>query len=291
MTFQGADTDQLRATATAFERGATSLETLLTTLSGVVSAVDWQGPDADRFRSDFERLVQQADVTASDVAERGSRLEQEAEEQDEASSGGGAGADAGPGGPTPLDRIRRIFGGLSSSDETSDAEKKFREVSKEIFNKVADKVGDSRELPTWARRLTKGVAAGVNVYPEMEEMYQHLAAGETGLAIGDGFEIVWGAAPHPVAALGSMANEEFTGPGEDATSPFEKWGQIQEESFGARYGEKVGGDISHLLGFEDEGTMDNLITSGGGVAGWTTFSAFGPTGFLNQASGVWNSRD
>ncbi|MGN7212614.1 hypothetical protein [Brachybacterium paraconglomeratum] len=42
MTFQGADTDQLRATATAFERGATSLETLLTTLSGVVSAVDWQ---------------------------------------------------------------------------------------------------------------------------------------------------------------------------------------------------------------------------------------------------------
>ncbi|MFI8777596.1 WXG100 family type VII secretion target [Brachybacterium paraconglomeratum] len=291
MTFLGADTDQLRETASAFERGAASLEALLTSLSGVVSAVDWQGPDADRFRSDVDQLLRQALTTTGRVSKRATALEEEAEEQDEASSGGDAVRGTGQGGLNPLDRIRRVFDGLSSPDETAGATEKIREVSEKIFDKVADKVGDSRELPTWVRRLTKGVAAGVNVYPEVEEMYQHLAAGETGLAIGDGFEIVWGGAPHPVAALGSMLNEEFTGPGEDDTSPFEKWGQIQEESFGARYGEKVGGDISHLLGFEDEGTMDNLITSGGGVAGWTTFSAFGPTGFLNQASGVWNSRD
>lgn len=287
MTFHGADTEQLRETASVFERSATSLDVLLTALAGVVGATDWQGQDADSFRANFDQLHRAAGDTTSRVAERAARLRAEADEQDEVSSSDGGAPSAG----FPFDEIRKLFGGADGSGGPGDAYEEIRDHAKDILEKVADRVSDSPDTPSWAKRLVKAGVPAVSAIPEMKEMYQHLSAGETGLAIGDGFEIVWGAAPHPVAEAGSAINEHFTGPGENDISPFERWGQIQAESFGAKYGEKVGGDISALIGFEDGSTADNLLTSGGGVLGWTTYTGFAPTSFLNQASGVWNSRD
>lgn len=85
--FQGADTDQLREHAELMRDRAQGLEGIRTRLSMLVSyGADWEGPDADAFRERWHsEIAPRFDEQVGAIEERGTSLEDEAEQQDEAS--------------------------------------------------------------------------------------------------------------------------------------------------------------------------------------------------------------
>lgn len=93
MTFLGADTEALRAQAELTGTGVRRLEGLSVRLGIVVHAADWIGPDADRFREDFEnRVRERIEEALEDLRRRLEELQREAEEQDQASEDDGGGS-------------------------------------------------------------------------------------------------------------------------------------------------------------------------------------------------------
>jgi uncharacterized protein YukE len=79
MGFYGADVDQLRALSTALSQRSEELEAIASRLGHRIEQVQWRGPDADRFRADWQgshlaalrraiRLLQDAAGQAGDNA-------------------------------------------------------------------------------------------------------------------------------------------------------------------------------------------------------------------------------
>ena len=94
--FFGADTGALRDYAQRVQTGSGRLLELRSSLATQVGSVEWIGPDADAFRSDFSsRISALFDQIGGDLDRRRADLETHAEEQDEASGvdGGGGGGD------------------------------------------------------------------------------------------------------------------------------------------------------------------------------------------------------
>lgn len=101
--FLGADTDALRTFAERATTGGDRLGELCETLTSTVGAVEWVGPDAEAFRSDFTSRAVSAFTAAQDaLGARGQEADAHAEEQDRTSEGddasGGDGASKGEGG-------------------------------------------------------------------------------------------------------------------------------------------------------------------------------------------------
>lgn len=92
MAFLGADTEALRAQAELTGNGARQLEGLALRIGIAVRTATWIGPDADRFRNDFEsRVRERIEEALEDLRRRLEELQREAEEQDQASDGDGGG--------------------------------------------------------------------------------------------------------------------------------------------------------------------------------------------------------
>lgn len=93
MTFLGADTEALRAQAELTGNGARQLEGLALRIGIAVRTATWIGPDADRFRDDFEsRVRERIEEALEDLRRRLEELQREAEVQDQASDGDGGGS-------------------------------------------------------------------------------------------------------------------------------------------------------------------------------------------------------
>lgn len=114
MSFQGADTEQLREQAASTRRGGQRIEDLLTTLDGAVHGAAWTGPDAEEFRRAWSADAVSAARHACDLLDQKAlQLDQDADEQDRCSEdGAGSGGDRGgpggqDGGPTsPWDALQ-----------------------------------------------------------------------------------------------------------------------------------------------------------------------------------------
>jgi len=96
MSFFGADVEQLRSLSTELRHQSDELESIASRLSTRIEQVTWRGPDADRFRSDWQgshlaalrravRLLQEAAGQALDNARQ----------QEDTSQGGGGGVAGG----------------------------------------------------------------------------------------------------------------------------------------------------------------------------------------------------
>lgn len=86
MTFYGANTQQLTEYGTSLDNGAVRVEELIDSLQSVVHATEWIGPDADRFREEFQNMREAlARAVCDALRERARTCEENAEEQDEAS--------------------------------------------------------------------------------------------------------------------------------------------------------------------------------------------------------------
>lgn len=102
VTFLGADTQQLRETATTMAQRAQEIDALRTALRGAVDGVAWTGPDADAFRALAHRVLDsRAPQTVQRISELAQLLQQEAEEQDTTSDSDGEGS-TGPDRTPPL---------------------------------------------------------------------------------------------------------------------------------------------------------------------------------------------
>jgi hypothetical protein len=96
MALIGADTEQLRSTATRIDTGAASLEESARMLTGLIGGgTNWRGPDAERFRQQWTGVSAPSIARAAEALRRGSdELRRNAQEQEQAS--GISVASAGP---------------------------------------------------------------------------------------------------------------------------------------------------------------------------------------------------
>ncbi|RDH76832.1 hypothetical protein DVS77_18465 [Mycolicibacterium moriokaense] len=101
MAYYGADPGQLRALAAQFNKGAAALESHAMTLHSMIgSATSWQGPDAERFRSqwtgrDFKAMSAAITMLRSSAQD----LKRNADEQEDV-SGGSVGAQSSSAAPS-----------------------------------------------------------------------------------------------------------------------------------------------------------------------------------------------
>lgn len=86
MAFWGADTDQLKTLSTKLQQGSAEIEKQRSALSSALQATDWKGPDADKFRADWEsnHAAQLAKI-AQALDEAGKQASRNAQQQEEAS--------------------------------------------------------------------------------------------------------------------------------------------------------------------------------------------------------------
>lgn len=90
----GADVEQLRLLARKFAASGSNLLDLAKTLDYLINSPEmWSGPDAERFRSDWNGRDKSAVIRSADALNDGaSTLTRNAAEQEQASAGGGASA-------------------------------------------------------------------------------------------------------------------------------------------------------------------------------------------------------
>lgn len=86
--FWGADTEQLQDLYRSFERGSDSLEDEFRRLGNSMFSFNrpaWEGPDAEAFYAEWERISNEAHKLYHTIEEMGRQLREEAQEQDDAS--------------------------------------------------------------------------------------------------------------------------------------------------------------------------------------------------------------
>lgn len=90
MSMHGADVEQLRATATQFNKSASVLESSASTLHSLINgSTQWRGPDAERFRSEWSGVSARSLSAAVETLRRASdELRRNADQQDQASGEG-----------------------------------------------------------------------------------------------------------------------------------------------------------------------------------------------------------
>lgn len=120
----GADPEQLRSLSNTVARAADQLTQIASQISSQLSSTRWQGPDADRFRAQWNSSsMKSLRSTAQGLQTASAALQRNAQEQDEASAaGGGSIAAAGthtadPG--TPSVTEDGIYDGLSIASGTN----------------------------------------------------------------------------------------------------------------------------------------------------------------------------
>lgn len=85
MAVYGQDIEQVQQLATQLNSKAEEIQSVISQLSSAISKVQWMGPDADRFRSDWQgqhtaklKAVVDALRTASQTAKRNAQEQQQA---------------------------------------------------------------------------------------------------------------------------------------------------------------------------------------------------------------------
>jgi hypothetical protein len=87
MAMWGADVQQLRDLGKQLQSGATEIETQKRNLNKLLHTTDWKGPDADKFRGEWDsnHMTQLAKV-ADALKEAGQKAGKNADQQDQASN-------------------------------------------------------------------------------------------------------------------------------------------------------------------------------------------------------------
>ncbi|MDQ1056265.1 hypothetical protein QFZ23_000166 [Arthrobacter globiformis] len=88
MAFWGADTQQLKNLGNKLQAGSNEIEKQKSLLTKVLEGTDWKGPDADKFRSEWngQHAAALAKV-AQALDEAGKQASRNASQQEEASRG------------------------------------------------------------------------------------------------------------------------------------------------------------------------------------------------------------
>jgi hypothetical protein len=86
MAIWGADVQGLKDLGSKLQHGATEIETQKSNLNKMLHTVDWKGPDADKFRSEWDsNHMTQLTKVAEALKDAGQKARQNAEAQDQTS--------------------------------------------------------------------------------------------------------------------------------------------------------------------------------------------------------------
>ena len=85
MAFIGADTQQLKNLGNKLQTGSNEIEKQKNLLTKVLEGTDWKGPDADRFRSDWNGHAAALAKVAKALEEAGKQATRNASQQEDAS--------------------------------------------------------------------------------------------------------------------------------------------------------------------------------------------------------------
>ncbi|AEF36820.1 MULTISPECIES: WXG100 family type VII secretion target [Mycolicibacter] len=86
MAFKGADTEQLRGLASKLNSESSTIKGIVSQLTSAVSSVNWQGPDATRFKEDWNsNHVKALNTVAEALSAAATAANKNASEQDSAS--------------------------------------------------------------------------------------------------------------------------------------------------------------------------------------------------------------
>lgn len=271
MTFLGADTEQLRAMSTTFDQRASTLESLLDTLAGIVSSAEWHGPDADAFNNKFFQTQRRGAEIADQIRERSSLLEEESEEQDDASAAGDGRRSARPDAPSdpgdPLKDIEPLFDNLTerSNGARERLDKALDSIRSRAMDEVQEHIDDSTRIGRWAKKAF-GAMPFVGAAPDVQELIQAYKDGDTGGVISNSVEVLLGVAPSPAAGIVSEANSwagEFL-PGNRTVTDL--YGDVAENTASAKRGEMTGNAVSDLIGLDKDSGWRNAISADLGAA-------------------------
>lgn len=87
MAFKGMNPDQGREVAESIKQAGTQTQEAFETLTGQVQGVEWVGPDADTFKSDWSSFVGGIVAQVTDAySTKSTDLTHQAEEQDDTSN-------------------------------------------------------------------------------------------------------------------------------------------------------------------------------------------------------------
>ena len=87
MAIWGADVQQLKDLGSKLQAGASEIETQKSNLNKALHGTDWKGPDAERFRSEWDsNHMTQLSKVADALKEAGQKAKQNADQQDQASN-------------------------------------------------------------------------------------------------------------------------------------------------------------------------------------------------------------
>ena len=86
MAIWGADVQQLRDLGKQLQSGATDIETQKSKLNQLLNTTDWKGPDADKFRGEWDsNHMTQLTRVAEALKEAGQKAGKNADQQDQTS--------------------------------------------------------------------------------------------------------------------------------------------------------------------------------------------------------------
>jgi uncharacterized protein YukE len=87
MAIWGADVEQLRQLGSKLQQGASEIETQKATLTKLLHSTDWKGPDADKFKGEWEgQHSNMLTRVAEALNQAGDKARRNADEQFQASS-------------------------------------------------------------------------------------------------------------------------------------------------------------------------------------------------------------
>lgn len=87
MAIWGADVQQLRDLGGKLQAGASEIETQKGNLDKLLKQTDWKGPDAERFRGEWDsNHMTQLSKVADALKEAGQKAKKNADQQDQASN-------------------------------------------------------------------------------------------------------------------------------------------------------------------------------------------------------------
>lgn len=301
--FQGADTAQLRETATLFTQRSDVLRETGENALRLVQAVAWVGPDADAFRAECASTVAQLLALAARTGERGADLVQEADQQDTVSAptsgGGGGGLGAWQPGDGLLPKIAPwLFGPQEPSTFKERAWKVVKDFTKgETWNEVGESVGKLLERGGAKKFLVNLGRKGIPAVPDLYDAYSHATKGETieftmamTRAVYD-FHPIAGPVEAVTGLAFPLAPDHWKFPGTDRSinegSAFDHLEKTMLDTAKSdpdmrhvekmREGENYGLEISDRLGIENESAR-NVFKSLGGASGLVGSSQQGKDG-------------
>ena len=86
MAIWGADVVQLKELGSKLQAGASEIETQKSNLNKALHSTDWKGPDADKFRGEWDsNHMTQLSKVAEALKEAGQKARQNADQQDQTS--------------------------------------------------------------------------------------------------------------------------------------------------------------------------------------------------------------